>query len=282
MKLNEGIIKIVALALIQSVILCSEFRFECYAADTLSPRCEINSNDFLRGFLGFSKQSDKNQGVCFLPHKKSRSKGRAITTGLFSKVLNGCMDMFFFFFPHRSIVSRIKENYPGQKINVLDVGTGEGGFVEKFQKLLDEREIYAEVIGIDINPTRISQGLSLGRNIKVCDVSEAEEIFGARSFDIITINAPDRDIRDIVRFCMRLLKDNGMLIVRLHNDIHYQVHFGRQYRENLIENLQDDFNVESLPWHILDLPKGEYYFIAFLFSSGILKIKNTKIMPACM
>ncbi|MFH1407302.1 MAG: methyltransferase domain-containing protein [Candidatus Omnitrophota bacterium] len=168
------------------------------------------------------------------------------------------VDFYFGLKPARSIIPIIKERFQG-KVRVLDVGTGAGEFVEKFQRILDKNNMPASVSGIDNNPKRVALGLRAGRNLKVMDIENAEKHLGRNSFDIINISAPDRPADFLVEESMKLLKKDGMLILRLHKGHHYDMFFGRDYRVGLIQELKKSFEVEDWRGHIHNLPTGEWH-----------------------
>ncbi|MBI4846159.1 MAG: class I SAM-dependent methyltransferase [Candidatus Omnitrophica bacterium] len=232
----------------------------------LSAQVVLNNDNFSLGFARFFNsldKGDKNIPVRIFPEEKQKkSRLDAVDVLLFplrfsADVYKLGLRVYFIVFPQRSFLALIKKRLHAQ-ITVLDVGTGNGAFVEKLQKLFDENDVNAEITGIDSNPTRVAFGLSKGRNLSVCDIRDTGKRFDDRSMDLIFLNAPDTDVSILVPYCMGLLKADGMLIIRLHNDMHYKVHFGHEYRRQLLESLKADYNSVSLGYHLLDLPEGEY------------------------
>jgi len=177
---------------------------------------------------------------------------------MFSYLINRIVDLYFILNPQRNMLAIIKQRFKG-KIKVLDVGTGDGSFVENFQNLLDKKGIEGVVYGIDIDPSKIVQGLHLSRNVQTMDVKDAQAHFGKASFDIITITAPDRPAEYLIAESMGLLKPDGILILRLHKGAHYESFFGADYREKLIERLKISYDVTSFKKHIYNLPNGNWY-----------------------
>ncbi|MBU0633442.1 MAG: hypothetical protein KKB82_01305, partial [Candidatus Omnitrophica bacterium] len=71
-------------------------------------------------------------------------------------VFGRLVDFYFGLKPSKSIIPMIKNKFTG-RVKVLDVGTGRGEFVEKFQRILDKNNMPASVSGIDNNPKRLKE-----------------------------------------------------------------------------------------------------------------------------
>ncbi len=170
---------------------------------------------------------------------------------LFFFAANQAVDLYYLF--HKDMTAIIKDRFGGRHINVLDVGTGDGRFVERFQRILDEEGIEAKVVGIDIKSGPIAFGLSRKRNLKILDIANAEEVFGLNRFDLITINAPDYP-ELCVRKAMRVLKPDGLLVLRLAKWYH-----SHEDRLRLIKNIEKDFKVSNLTHCLYNLPNGLHY-----------------------
>ncbi len=167
-------------------------------------------------------------------------------------VLNKVVDFYFILNPQRNMLSIIKKRFPG-RVKILDIGTGDGSFVERFQGLLDKKGIKAEVMGIDIKAKSIAAGLYRKRNVKTLDAADAEEAFGPDSFDLITVNAPDSP-EGCVREAMKVLKPDGVLILRL-----AEWHHTREDRARLIRSIGEDFKVQALSRSLYNMPNGLHY-----------------------
>lgn len=211
------------------------------------------------------KDENKNNLAQQIPSKLRKAHKLDFTDVILSPlkilsfVINRIFDLYCFIFPGRSIIYAIKQRFGNEKIKILDVGTANGLFVERFQNLLNKKDIEAEVIGIDNNPSRIAQGLHAGRNVRVLDISDSEDDFLSRSFDLIIINAPERPADFLIEESMKILKPDGLLILRLHNGMHYEVNFGPEYQQHLVDKLRKDYKVKILKRDFIDLPTGQWY-----------------------
>ncbi|MCG2711624.1 MAG: class I SAM-dependent methyltransferase [Candidatus Omnitrophica bacterium] len=172
---------------------------------------------------------------------------------LFFYLVNQMVNLYYLFHKDGDIISIIKNKFKDKHIKVLDVGTGEGSFVEKFQALLNEKGIDAKVLGIDIKLMRIIKGLRRKRNVRILNIIEAEKEFGRNSFDLITINAPD-SAEGCAREAMKVLNPGGVLILRLAKWYHTS-----EDRERMIQSFKKDFEVRVLAKSFYNLPEGDYY-----------------------
>ncbi len=168
-------------------------------------------------------------------------------------ISNELVDMYFALYPERDMVSIIKKRFGDKYIQVLDVGTGDGEFVERFQNLLDKKSVKANVTGIDIKSAQVVKAMSKGRQVISLDVKDLSDRFAEDRFDLITINAPDYPLY-CVQEAMKVLKADGLLVIRLANGFH-----SAEDREKLIEQLKKDYEVKALQKSLHNLPNGFFY-----------------------
>jgi len=172
---------------------------------------------------------------------------------LLSFTVNKLVDFYFLFHPSRDMVSIIKTRFGRRHIEVLDVGTGDGAFVERFQYLLNKKDIRAKVTGIDIRADGVSLGMSLKRNLRCLDVKDLYAHYAKTKFDLVIVNAsPTPELA--VREAMKVLKPDGLLVLRM-----VKFYQSKEDKEHVVKRLQDEYKVTVLKKSLHNLPAGAYY-----------------------
>jgi SAM-dependent methyltransferase len=104
---------------------------------------------------------------------------------------------------------------------VLDVATGEGGFI---QTLIQNLKSYVEIIGIDtIEYTKTAESVFCAEHVHFCQMDAERLSFEDDSFDTVCISSALHHLKNIPR-CVaemkRVLKPGGTLIIReTHQDV---------------------------------------------------------------
>ncbi len=167
----------------------------------------------------------------------------------FSKLL----DFYYFIYSDYDMVQIIKNRFGNKIIQVLDVGTGNGEFIEKFQNVLSVKGIDAIIQGIDNKAAAIVKARENGVLARVMDVWELKSKLGGNRFDIITINAPDSPA-GCVEQAMQVLKHDGILILRTAKPF-----ITDDDQKKLVKNLSVKFDISQLKRKIYNLPNGFFY-----------------------
>jgi tetratricopeptide (TPR) repeat protein len=168
-------------------------------------------------------------------------------------ILSKIFDIYYLFFPEFNMIQIIKDRFGDGFIQVLDVGTGDGEFIENFKKVLKVKNIRAAIVGIDNKASAVVKAKNRGLNAHVMDVQELEKNYGENAFDLITVNAPDYP-QLCVEEAMKVLSRDGILMLRT-----AKLHFSTDDRKKLIDNLRQKYKVQVLGRSIYNLPAGSYY-----------------------
>jgi len=125
-------------------------------------------------------------------------------------------------------VSKVRFDYEIKKINkifkkhlkhntrALDIGCGNGRYTKKFAKKFDE------VIGIDLSQKRVDENNQQNKNVNITYLNEnfitmSKDTLG--KFDFVFVGdifmyTSDKDVEKVFKSLLKLLKKDGILIVR--------------------------------------------------------------------
>lgn len=122
----------------------------------------------------------------------------------------------------RQKVELIRQYLPDGPRQILDVGGGNGNFIDRMLENFPE----AEGVNLDVSKVLLERNSTHPRKELICaSVSEARERLGGRRFDVITLNwllhhlvGPDyetckRNCVATLQFCSEMLTPQGVIIV---------------------------------------------------------------------
>ncbi|MFH1061690.1 MAG: methionine biosynthesis protein MetW [Candidatus Omnitrophota bacterium] len=164
--------------------------------------------------------------------------------------VNKIFDLYYFFYPEYDMTRIIKSRFASRFVQVLDVGTGSGEFIERLQKVLAEKRIDAFIQGIELKASNVVKAQKRGLLVHSMDVKDLEDKYGKNRFHLIAVNAPDVPLYCVEK-SMKVLKPEGILILRT-----ARLFFSIQDQEKLIQVLSEKYNVKVFDKKIYNLPNG--------------------------
>jgi len=168
--------------------------------------------------IGDVVKKDKNKRGLGGINRRDKSMNQSTSPISRKQVVYPSMNGFLRKYFKDSILDILKKKFGFiQSLCVLDFGSGDGFFVERFPQTFISEGIEMNLKGIEMNKDLVLAAREKGLDIRNVRVEEAVEFFGEDSQDVVTLFAPTGDIHQWLKQAYRLTRDGGLIIVRLYN-----------------------------------------------------------------
>ncbi len=155
-----------------------------------------------------------------------------------------------------SIIRIIRREIGRKELNVIELGVGESRFIPKFKKVLMDNGFLVDITGIENYPDLIRLARERDIPVKNIDIKDTVIKFGRKSQDIVVLDAP-QDIYTCIRAANDLVKDDGMIIIRLYKTGNYFKDASKEIDEKqIIRFFFNKREIKILDYHPRKFPNG--------------------------
>ena len=165
---------------------------------------------------------------------------------------------------YQQLYNQVMEWVP-ERARVLDLGTGDGEFLER---LVKEKRVTGE--GVELDPTRVTRCIERGLAVHQGDVMDGLDQYGDGAFDCVLLLGTFQELRQTEQLVREALRVGRRLVVSYSNFAHIRVRW-----QMLLHGRSPMTKALPSPWY---RTPNIHFFSIFDFQAFCAEVKVREVM----